>query len=46
MSLLDWYMLAFDETRFSFEWKRTKRAGPNAMRGAEDEVLNIVRETA
>ena len=46
MSLLDWYMLAFDEARFSSEWKKTKRAGPDAIRGIEEEVTNIVRDTA
>jgi len=46
MSLLDWYMFAFDEARFSLEWKRTERTGMGAVRGTEEELLNIVRETA
>lgn len=46
MSLFDWYMFLFDESRFSFEWTRTKRIRPDSARTVEDELLNIVEEMA
>lgn len=46
MSLFDWYMLLFDESRFSSEWNRTKRIRPGSTRSVEEELLNIVEETA
>jgi small GTP-binding protein len=46
MSLLDWYMLAFDDSRFSSEWKRSRIIGPDTGKGIEEELLNLVRETS
>jgi small GTP-binding protein len=46
MSLFDMYMCAFDEDRLYLEWKRTKRLGPDAVQGIEEELLSFVRDTA
>ncbi len=46
MNLFDWYMFLLDESRFLSEWRRTKRIRLDSVRSVEDELLNLVEETA
>jgi hypothetical protein len=46
MNLFDWYMFLLDESRFLSEWRRTKRIRLDSLRSVEDELLNLVEETA